>query len=131
MSFLQAVDQSVDPLVRGLDLRRSRHAAVSANIANAETPGYNARDVSFGRILERARLALTQTHSRHLQSRPRSEADRMIRSGGEPRRDGNDVDIDREMVKLARNQIEYRFLTRILGGRFRKLKEAITGRATS
>ncbi len=54
----------------------------------------------------------------------------MVAAGGTPRRDGNDVDIDREMAKIAQNQIEYQFLTRMLGSRFRKLKEAITGRPT-
>ena len=53
----------------------------------------------------------------------------MVFSGGMPRRDGNDVDIDREMGKLARNQIEYQFLARRLSSKFNKLREAISGKA--
>jgi flagellar basal-body rod protein FlgB len=120
----------VAPLTQGLERRTRRHAAIAANIANADTPGYRAVDISFGRALEQASLALATTHPRHLQSARPLPQDQLVLTGGTIRRDENDVDVDQEMAKLARNQIEYRFLTRALGGRFRKIKEAITGRAT-
>jgi flagellar basal-body rod protein FlgB len=126
--LLDALDRTVAPLTRGLEHRTRRHAATAANIANADTPGYRAVDVSFRSALERAGLSLARTNPRHLQgSRPPPPSD-LVLVGGASRRDGNDVDVDREMVELARNQIEYRFLARALGGRFRRLKEAITGR---
>lgn len=131
MGFLDAVDRTVAPLVRGLDTRLKRHAVVSSNVANAETPGYRGRDVSFGPVLDEARLRLATTDPHHLSGTSGTAAeggDRVVLSGGSPRRDGNDVDVDREMVKLARNQIEYQFLIRNLGQRFRWLKDAITGR---
>ncbi len=131
MGFLESVDRSIQPLVQGLDARQRRHAAISANVANADTPGYRGIDVGFAGALERARLALARTHPRHRAGASATGADHLVFSGGEVRRDGNDVDVDREMVKLARNQIEYQFLARRLGGRFRKLKEAITGKAAS
>ncbi|GAB4255244.1 MAG: flagellar basal body rod protein FlgB [Deferrisomatales bacterium] len=130
MGVLGSIDAAVAPLVRGLDSRTRRHAAISANIANADTPGYRAVDVSFAQVLERAGLPLATTHPRHLTGARSGGADRLVLSGGEARRDGNDVNLDGEMVKLARNQIEYQFLVRALGSRFRKLKEAITGRAS-
>jgi flagellar basal-body rod protein FlgB len=128
VASLDALDRTVAPLTRGLEHRTRRHAAIAANIANTDTPEYRAVDVSFRSALERAGLSLTRTNPRHLQStRPPPQSD-LVLVGGALRRDGNDVDVDREMVKLARNQIEYRFLVRALSGRFRKLKEAITGR---
>lgn len=129
MGLLDSVDQAISPLVRGLDARRKRHAVVSANIANAETPGYQAVDLSFGQVLQRAGMSLERTDPRHLPGRSAGaqSGDRVVLSGGLPRRDGNDVDVDAEMVKLARNQIEYQFLSRQLNGRFRWLKQAITG----
>ncbi|MHB8767335.1 MAG: flagellar basal body rod protein FlgB [Deferrisomatales bacterium] len=131
MGFLSAVDRSTAPLVQGLDRRERRHAAIAANIANADTPGYRAVDVAFDRVLERAGLALTTSHPLHRPGARAAGRDHLVLSGGPVRRDGNDVEVDREMVSLARNQIEHQFLTRALGGRFRKLKEAITGRATA
>lgn len=129
MGLLDAVDRSIAPAVGGLHYRASRHGAIASNIANADTPGYRAVDVSFAGTLGRAGLPLAVTHPAHRRGVRLSGADRVVLSGGEPRRDGNDVDVDRQMALLARNQIEYQFLSRALGGKFRKLKEAITGRA--
>jgi flagellar basal-body rod protein FlgB len=133
VGFLEALDRSVGPLASGLDLRTRRQSAISANIANADTPGYRGMDVSFAAALGRAgsTLALTVTDPRHVlgAAAAGSGGDTLVLSGGAPRRDGNDVDVDREMGKLSRNQIEYQFLARALNGKFRRLKEAITGRA--
>ncbi len=133
MGFLEAIDRSVATITRGLDARAQRQAAISANIANADTPGYRAVDVSFAAMLEQASASpsLTVTHPMHLQVGPGggTGADTVVFSGGSQRRDGNDVNVDREMVNLARTQIEYQFLTRALARRFGKYREAITGRA--
>ncbi len=129
MGWIEAVDRYVDPLVAHMRYRQHRHAAIASNIANADTPGYQAVDVTFGQALDRA-LGLVVTHPAHRPGVRARAREAVVPAGGIPRRDGNDVDIDREMAKLARNQIEYQFLARVLGGRFRKLKEAITGRST-
>ena len=133
MQFFAALDQSVQAVSRGLDARGRRQAAVAANIANADTPGYRAVDVSFAGLLERASegARLAMTHENHLPGLVAHGADSLVLSGGTPRRDGNDVNLDGEMAKLARNQIEYQFLTRALGSKFRKLREAISGRAST
>lgn len=116
-------------------MRATRQSAIATNIANADTPGYRGMDVSFAAALGRAgsTLALTLTDPRHAQGAAAagSGGDTLVLSGGAPRRDGNDVDVDREMGKLARNQIEYQFLARTLGRKFSKLREAITGRSTT
>jgi flagellar basal-body rod protein FlgB len=131
VNFLDAIDRSIAPVVRGLDRRSQRHAAIAANVANADTPGYRAVDVSFGNQLEKARLALRTTDAAHRTgSGGFPGRDAVVFSGGLARRDGNDVDIDREMGRLARNQIEYQFLARRLSSKFGKLREAITGRAS-
>lgn len=133
MGFMEALDRSVSPLVRGLDVRGSRHAAIAANIANVDTPGYRAVDASFAGLLNSslAALPMAATNGRHLAGAVSGGVgDVFVPVGGAARRDGNDVNIDREMAKLARNQIEYQFLARRIGSKFSKLKEAITGRAT-
>lgn len=133
MGFLEALEGRVGVVAQGLEARSRRHAAIAANIANADTPGYRAVDVSFSELLARAggTLPLSATDPRHLSGAILPGRDRVVLTGGAQRRDGNDVDVDREMGKLAKNQIEYQFLARALGGRFRKLKEAITGRASA
>jgi flagellar basal-body rod protein FlgB len=131
VAWLDALGQSISPLARGLEYRSRRNAAIAANVANADTPGYRAVDVSFRRAAEIAGLPLAVTHPRHLRTPLDVPGDTVQLSPGEPRRDGNNVDIDREMVSLARNQIEYQFLARALAARFRRLKEAITGRESA
>jgi len=132
VNFLDAIDRSIAPVVQGLDQRSRRHAAIASNVANADTPGYRAVDLSFGRQLEKASLGLATTHPGHRTGGTGglSGRDQLVLSGGLARRDGNDVDIDREMGKLAQNQIEYQFLARRLSSQFGKLREAITGRST-
>ncbi|WP_025321684.1 flagellar basal body rod protein FlgB [Deferrisoma camini] len=130
MGFLRAMDGVVGPLVEELRYRQRRQAMLAANVANADTPGYRALDVRFDRAMARHGLRLATTHPRHLGGARASGRQTVVAARGTPRRDGNDVDIDREMAKIAQNQIEYQFLTRMLGSRFRKLKEAITGRPT-
>ena len=132
MIFFDALDRSIAPVVQGLSHRSRRHAAIAANVANADTPEYRAIDVTFGSHLDKARLGLRTTHPGHRSSNSGggvSGRDQVVFSGGLTRRDGNDVDIDREMSKLARNQIEYQFLARRLSSKFGKLREAITGKA--
>ncbi len=133
MGFLDAIDRSVATVTKGLDARAQRQAVIAANIANADTPGYRALDVSFAELLEQASAAqsLTTTNPMHLQPGAAGGAGSatVVFSGSSPRRDGNDVNVDREMVTLARTQIEYQFLARALSRRFGKFREAITGRA--
>lgn len=130
MNFFEAMDRTIAPVARGLEHRSQRHVAIASNVANADTPGYRAVDLSFGRQLEQARMGLATTHPGHRNgSAGLAGRDALAWSGGLPRRDGNDVDIDREMAKLAKNQIEYQFLARRLSSQFGKLREAITGRA--
>jgi len=128
MDFFNALNKDVGFMVKGLDQREKRHSVLSANIANADTPGYKSIDVSFGKELEKAGLKMARTNPAHLGGTTNTEKDSIVLTGGLPRRDGNDVDIDAQMASLARNQIEYALLTKALGKRFQMLKEAIRGR---
>jgi flagellar basal-body rod protein FlgB len=114
-------------------MRATRQSAIATNIANADTPGYRGVDVSFAGFLNSAMdgLPLAATDARHLRGDSLAVGDALVLSGGTRRRDGNDVNVDTEMAKLARNQIEYQFLARALQRKFGKFKEAITGRSSA
>ena len=129
MGFFDAMDVKLQPLAYNLEHRARRHAAIAANIANVDTPGYKAVDVTFRRALEKAGMNLTRTNGAHLSSRAQRAKFDIVQIGGSARRDGNDVNIEHEMVKLAENQLQYRFLTDRLKGSFNKLKSAIVGRS--
>lgn len=131
MGFFNVIDNAVGPLAASLGQKVQRHAAIAANIANVDTPGYKAVDVTFAEELQNAGIQMARTDRGHLTAggfRPGSST-KVMKLNGVPRRDGNDVNIEHEMVKMAENQIEYRFLTNMLKRRFDKYREAITGRA--
>ena len=120
---------------KSLDFRTSRHDLLASNVANKDTPGYQAEDLVFRASLEKALQAeqpgpLKQTDSRHFDGRntpplDEVEAQRILSASPYPDFDGNTVDLDREMAKIAENQLMYIATLRMLAHKFRGLKSAI------
>ncbi|HIQ04485.1 MAG TPA: flagellar basal body rod protein FlgB [Anaerolineae bacterium] len=119
-------------LERALDGLALRQQVISNNIANVDTPGFKASEVSFEQVLRRqladdATLSLERTHQRHLAaSTQASEATGdiwvTVRSDTTLRNDGNNVDIDREMVELAETAIRYHAVARLMARRLAILR---------
>jgi len=108
-----------------LDAAVLRHEAISANVANADTPGYRRLDLSpdFARQLE-SRLAAGEL-ARSGPVVPRLVEDSTARS---LRPDGNTVEIESELLEMNRNAVEHEFLSEIVSNSLKQLKLAITGR---
>jgi len=117
---------------QALKLRARRAEVLAGNIANADTPGYKARDFDFKKMLQQqVELSprLQVTNSRHIQ------ADNGIVPAGtmgyrvpsQPSLDGNTVDSQREHTAYAANALEYQASLRFLSGSIQKLKLAIKG----
>jgi flagellar basal-body rod protein FlgB len=109
-----------------LDAAALRQEAIAANVANVETPGYRRIDVSadFAERL-RAEVAtggLTRTADA---LKPSLTEDTHARS---LRPDGNTVEIEKELLAMNRNAVEYEFLAEIVSRNIKQLKVAITGR---
>jgi len=113
-----------------------RQEAIANNIANISTPGYKASEVSFADELRNASkgvgatLELRTTNSRHMQIpesvRPDTFTPRVFTDTATAlRNDGNNVDIDREIAKLASNEIYFDAVARSLNDEFNLLKLAI------
>jgi flagellar basal-body rod protein FlgB len=105
-------------------------------MANVDTPGYKRLEVEFAAALKSALaeggapgVALARTDPRHLAGGTPSLADarpsvsRVENTSG--RADGNNVDLDSEMAKLAENTMLYDSLTQVLGRRLAMLRFAI------
>ena len=120
---------------KSLDFRTSRHDLLASNVANKDTPGYQAEDLVFRASLEKALQAeqpgpLKQTDSWHFDGRNTPplnevEAQRILSASPYPDFDGNTVDLDREMAKIAENQLMYNATLWMLAHKFRGLKSAI------
>jgi flagellar basal-body rod protein FlgB len=122
-------DATID-LLRDVLGRSSRRAAVVAsNLVNVDTPGYRAIDVRFEEELAAAPLMREiRTHPNHLPIRNDSPIEGKIveARATRARNDGNTVDIDREMTKLAAIQGRYSAAAEMVRKRFALLIYAAT-----
>jgi flagellar basal-body rod protein FlgB len=115
-----------------LNIRSARHEVLAANIANADTPGYRAVDLVFEEELKKAarpdgEKGMTQTHPKHFSNRQSANPipGRVEPTGPTFRMDGNSVDVERQMVKLAENSLMYEAAVQMLTKKFRGLKDVI------
>jgi flagellar basal-body rod protein FlgB len=110
-----------------LDAAALRQEAIASNVANSETPGYRRLDVapSFATQLK-AQMA-SGTLSTADTIAPQLAEDPTARS---VRPDGNNVEIERELLAMNKNSIEYDYLTQVVSGNLKQLKMAITGNIT-
>ena len=127
-------DRTMQLLNRTLDLRQARQRVIASNIANEETPGYRAADLSFQDSLQAAHrgkgpvtLAVTQGH--HIGPRGDSVQQVMGKLGpvaaGDLPLDANSVNIELEMAKMSDNAMQYNSAASIMAIRFRQLMGAI------
>jgi flagellar basal-body rod protein FlgB len=126
---LSGADSVLRSALDGLALR---HQAIAANVANVDTPGYKANVVSFESQLRQAldtrqpgRLAVTDPG--HIGWRPEQPitAEVTTTDASTLRNDGNNVDIDREMILLADTSLKYSTATRLVSDRLALLRTVI------
>ncbi len=131
-------NKTVQILGKSIDLRTKQQNMISANIANAETPNYTPKSLSFENELQGAIKgadtgALAQTDSRHFplkgaNNRIQSVTGRVIETPAKtPGKDGNAVELEGEMGKMMENQIMYNASVQLLAKKFEGLRTAIKG----
>jgi flagellar basal-body rod protein FlgB len=128
---IRLFDQTIDRLSRGLEFASRRHEVLTKNVANLETPGYRARDVAFddflnGMLPAAADAGMPAPIAPSVPGAP--EAHVVYTSDGAAREDGNDVNLDRQMARLAENTLFNHTLVTLLTSRFNQMKQAISGR---
>ena len=123
---------TVELLRDAIQFASRRHEVLAKNLANVETPGYRAQDLVFQRELESAlRGRVTPVSTLPPPSANRNEAIQpmLVYSNDTQRRvDGNDVDLDRQMVRVSQNTAYHNTLVQILTTQFNAIKVAISGR---
>ena len=106
-------DGTIETLERSLDVRLLRHEVLAGNLANADTPGYVARDVDFAAAMARTSGAApgAPTTAGDI---PLSAAGTAVAAGpavvstaSPTGLDGNGVDVDRTLAAVAENAIQY------------------------
>lgn len=142
--MLDRLTQSLDFQAQALELRSERQRLIASNIANADTPGYQAKDFDFAQALRQATGARSSGDKTLAAVAPAATDARHLGTGGsaagsalEPKLlyarasqtnlDSNTVDMDRERASFADNTVKYEATLRFINGSVKTMLTAITG----
>lgn len=144
--MLNRMTDSLNFQTEALVLRSERQRLIASNIANGDTPGYQARDFDFSTALREAtgqqsstqtaaspaRLQLSTASSGHMNlngapAGSRSQPELNYAAAAQTNLDRNTVDMDRERASFADNTVRYEATLRFLNGQIKTLNTAITG----
>ncbi len=126
-------DSMVDVMGRYMTRLSKRQQIVSSNLANIDTPGYPTKDVSFHATIQELMadepIPLRVTRPEHIslgELRFAPQEPEVFEVQNLPvRADGNNVDLDREMLKLGETSFGYSMMAQLLRGKFRTLSSSI------
>lgn len=117
-----------------LGIRSRRTEVLAGNIANADTPGYKARDIDFKAALQSAKsrsgIHLDRTNENHkaAQSFSMAQSGELYRISNQPDTgDGNTVDMEVERNLFMKNSLEYQASLDFLNSKISGLRQAIKG----
>lgn len=119
---------------KALNMRSARQTLLASNIANADTPGFKARDFDFSRALQnlftpnQMDVGLQATSAKHINPsgfRSIGSSQAQYRIPQQPSVDGNTVDMDAERMQFADNALRYDAGLTFISGQIRGLLSAI------
>lgn len=117
---------------QALDTWQKRGEVLASNLANADTPGYLARDVDFKKALASASgtdsaLPLTITQQGQIDPQKQAAQQLAYRVPTQPSMDGNTVDTQVEQANFAANGVHYQASLSFITAQIHMLRTAITG----
>ena len=125
MSNTIVFDKTMEMVQDRLSLSSTNQKLVSSNLANIDTPGYKTKSLSFDDALRQSLqdhvLQMVRTNSRDLD--PASPVDALEKAKVV---EGGPVNLETQMVGLAKNSLEYQYMIAMLNKKFSMLKTAIT-----
>lgn len=126
---MEGIFSNLKPLERMLDYHLERQNVIHANIANVDTPGYQAIDLGF--IAGDAHTfsgQLNTTQSKHIALSAQDDAGIRFESfedgAATTGNDLNSVSLENEMGKLAANNVRYEAVAEVLSRRLAMLRYA-------
>ncbi|MGZ5006633.1 MAG: flagellar basal body rod protein FlgB [Methylobacter sp.] len=119
----------IEPKV--LAYREKRSEILAANLANADTPNFKARDLDFKSVLKQtvaSGMSMERTHAAHIAPPKQAFAENvMYRNPGQVSLDGNTVEAHVEEAKYAENAVQYQASLQFISGDFSSLMTALRG----
>jgi len=130
---MQRLTQALDFQSQALTLRAERQRLIASNIANADTPGYQAREMDFASALREATGgasaggSLDTTHPAHDTASAGfgSDPGLLYARHSQDSVDRNTVDLDRERASFADNSVKYEATLRFINGSVRSMLDAM------
>lgn len=124
MNSPSVFDKTIGLMQDRLSLNSLNQSVISGNLANLNTPGYTAKELSFDSVLRQSLedhvLDMVRTNEKHC------SPDNPVTAMKNPETvETGPVDLDHEMVRLSRNSIEYQYIVTMLNKRFTMLLQAI------
>ena len=131
--MINRLTDGLDFQAQALNLRSQRQRLLASNIANVDTPGYQARDLDFASALRQASgqagagNSLATPNAGHLAARNDIGANATLRyaTASQPGLDNNTVDMDRERASFADNTVKYEATLRFINGSVRNMLDAM------
>jgi flagellar basal-body rod protein FlgB len=129
---MKTLFDSVGRMQEALSFHRDRHAVLAGNLANLDTPGYRAadlerKDADPATFAVEAQAAMARTNPGHMAG-PADVTNgpagvvKFDDGAANPNGDGNAVDLEREMAKIAANKIRYATTTELVSRRMALLR---------
>ncbi|MEY2683092.1 MAG: hypothetical protein RJA09_236, partial [Pseudomonadota bacterium] len=136
-SMFDQLTQRMAFFSNALQLRAERQQVIASNLANADTPGYVARDFDFAQALQSASSGQTNgglqaTSGRHMGTLGSTgsvtdHAKVAYSVQTQPSLDGNSVDMDQQRANFTDNAIRYESTLRFINGHVKTMLSAIQG----
>lgn len=131
-------NSTIDLLGKSVDLRAKNQNLIASNIANSETPNFVPKSLAFDEELQGAlksrsagRRSSSIPHERHIPVKGagsilHSVTGKVIETPARtPGKDGNAVELENEMSKMAENQVMFNASVQMLTKKFEGLRTAI------
>lgn len=128
-------DNAMRTAKAALDGLSMRQELISRNLANVDTPGYQAQQIDFESVLKRAikgdnKLPMAVTHTAHLAAGSSQALNYKVtfRPGGSLRADQNNVDVDTELLEMSETGIQYQAISQSITKKLALLKNIAISR---
>jgi flagellar basal-body rod protein FlgB len=127
-----SLDNALGIHQHALQARIQRAEVLANNLANADTPGYKARDIDFQAMMEKAQgqmsgFGMERTHAAHMDAGAgSSHNEHLYRIPQQPSIDGNTVEPQQEQARFMRNAMDYQASFQFLKGKFDGMKKALS-----
>lgn len=119
-------DSSYVSAKKMLDVTSLRQEAIASNLANIETPNYKRLDVSTSFETQLSQAVASGETSQISSMQPELAVDTQTVSG---RSDGNNVELEDELLKLSQNTVEHAMETQMVNSMMTRMRMAVTGRS--